>query len=138
MRYRKGVFAIVFSKNEYLLLHRILHWNGWELLKGGIRKNETLIKCLKREVKEETGLKIKRIIDMKKSGKFKYPNELSDRPGISGQTWHLYAVEVCPGKVKIDKREHSAYRWEKYNIAYKLLTWPDFKKCLKLVNSRIS
>ena len=60
-KYRKGIFVVVYSKTknkiEYLILKRKLHWKGWEFPKGGKRIYETLQMAVKREVKEETGLK---------------------------------------------------------------------------------
>lgn len=134
--YRKGVFLVVFLKKkrlEYLLLHRILHWNGWEFPKGGIEK-ERIENAVRRETKEESGLKVKRIFNFKKKGRFNYNRELPDRKGIKGQTWRLFAVEVEKCKVKIDKIEHDDYKWLNFKEAYKLLTWKDQRECLKIVN----
>ena len=135
-RYRKSVFMVVYAgkKPEYLLLNRILHWNGWEFPKGGINGKENIEKAVIRELKEETGLKARKILDLKVRGKFDYGRELSDRPGIKGQTFKLYAVEVKKGKVKIDKREHTGCKWLTYKKAHNLLTFCVQKRCLKFVN----
>ena len=141
MKFRKGVLLVVFKKENnktfYLLLKRKLHWKGWEFPKGGIEKNESLLKAIKRELKEETGLQGK-ITDMKISGKFNYPHLLKDRPGIKGQIWRLFAVQVNSKKIRLDKFEHSGYKWLEYKEAYRLLTWQNRKKCLKLVNDRFN
>ncbi|MEK6820150.1 MAG: NUDIX domain-containing protein, partial [Nanoarchaeota archaeon] len=109
MRYRKGVFMVVYAKKgekiEYLLLERILHWIGWEFPKAGLEKGENDERAVVRELKEETGLKAKKILDLKVDGKFDYGRELPDRKGIKGQTFKLYAVEVKKRKVKIDRSE---------------------------------
>ena len=135
-KYRKGIFMVVFSgsKPEYLLLNRILHWQGWEFPKGGIKGKEKIEKTISRELKEETGLKPIKIIDVKVNGKFEYGRELPDRPGIKGQTFKLFAVEVRKGRVKIDKREHIGYKWLSYKKAEKFLTFYVQKRCLKFVN----
>ena len=138
MKYRPSIFLVVFSKNKYLLLKRKLHWQGWEFPKGGIEKNENIIGAVRREVKEETGLKVKKIIDMKIKGRFDYGRELPDRPGFLGQKWKLYAVEVFPGKVKLDRIEHDNFKWLNFNSAYKLLTWESQKKCLRVVEKNLS
>jgi 8-oxo-dGTP pyrophosphatase MutT (NUDIX family) len=134
-KYRRGVFIVVFSgkKPEYLLLNRILHWQGWEFPKGGV-DGENDEKAVIRELKEETGLVARRILDLKVNGKFDYRRELPDRLGIKGQTFKLYAVEVRKGKIKIDKKEHVGYRWAKFQEAEKMLTWNVQKRCLKVVN----
>ena len=134
MKYRKGVFILVYCDNKYLLLKRKLHWVGWEFPKAGLERGEQDKQAVSRELREETGLKPKKIIDFKIRGKFKYAREYSDRPGISGQTWHLFLVEVSSKIVKTDKNEHSSYKWLEFKQAYNLLTWPSQKKCLKIVN----
>ena len=61
-KYRKAVFIVAYSKInnkiEYLLLKRKLHWKGWEFPKGGAEEKENNLDAVKRELKEETGLKI--------------------------------------------------------------------------------
>jgi len=141
MKYRKGLFFVVYKKKGkkiyYLLLKRILHWSGWEFPKGGIENKEENKETIKREIREETGLKVKKIINMKRKGKFDYGRELPDRQGFKGQTWKLYAVEVGSGRIRLDKREHTDYKWLEFRKAYDLLTWGSQKKCLKFVNEKL-
>jgi dATP pyrophosphohydrolase len=140
MRYRKGIFFVVYKKEEeikYLLLKRSLHWEGWEFPKAGLEEGEIGREAVKRELKEETGLDAKRIEKFNKSGKFDYDRELEDRPGIIGQTWVLYGVEVKDREIKLDKDEHSDYKWLNFKEGLELLKWPNQKECLKLVNKKI-
>ena len=137
MKYRKGVFIVLYSKNKYLILKRKLHWKGWEFPKGGIEKGEKIKETLLREVKEETGLKPINIKKFNISGEYKYKKELPDRDSFIGQTYSLYSAEIKKTKIKIDKKEHSAYKWAKYDEALKKLTWPNQRKCLRVVNSSI-
>lgn len=158
---RHAIFAVVYSKNpqrvlssscnptgsrssleknqnskiKYLILKRKKHWVGWEFVKGKIEFLETKKMAVKREVKEETGLKILKIKKFNVGGLYKYKKELKDRPGIIGQTYHLFAVEVREGKVSMDKKEHSNYKWMNFKEAEKKVTWENQKKCLKIVNS---
>ncbi|MCX8194217.1 MAG: hypothetical protein N3G19_02530, partial [Candidatus Pacearchaeota archaeon] len=46
----------------------------------------------------------------------------------------LFAAEVKKAKVKIAK-EHNGFKWLPYQKASELLTWPNQKKCLKIVNN---
>ncbi|MEM3113213.1 MAG: NUDIX domain-containing protein [Candidatus Pacearchaeota archaeon] len=136
-KYRKAIFIVVYKKINnkilYLLLKRKMHWIGWEFPKGGIEFFETRRKTVKREVKEETGLKAIKIINHKKKGKYEYSKNIPDRPYI-GQTYSLYSAEVHDKKIKIDNKEHSEYKWLPFKQAYKKLTWKNQKECLKIVN----
>ena len=138
MKYRKGVFLVVYflknRKPKYLILKRKLHWKGWEFPKGGFEKGEDILKVVKRELKEETGLDALKIKKFAFSGKYKYDKKYEDRKGLLGQTFEaLYAVEVKKAKVSIDKREHSVFSWKSFGRAFKKLTWENQKKCLGIV-----
>jgi len=139
MKYRKAVFIVTYSiignKIEYLILKRKLHWKGWEFPKGGVNIFETKKQAVKRELKEETGLRALKIKKFNIKGKYDYDKEYPDRPGFKGQTYTLYSAEVKKGGIKFDKTEHSGYKWASFNEALKNLTWKNQKKCLKEVNS---
>ncbi len=70
LKHRKGIFLVTYSKEngktKYLILKRKLHWKGWEFPKGGIEPGESIKKTIKRELKEETGLKPLMIKKLKK------------------------------------------------------------------------
>ena len=137
-KYRKAVFAVCYSKEykkiKYLLLKRKLHWKGWEFPKGGVEEKEKPLDAVKREVQEETGLKILNIKNFKVTGKYLYNKKFSDRKDFFGQTYSLYSAEVKKEKVTLDKKEHSDYKWLDFNKALELLTWQNQKECLKLVD----
>ena len=137
-KYRKAVFMVTYylEKNKifYVLQYRKLHWKGWEFPKGGVEKFEFERKAIRREIAEEVGLPIKRISSHKLNGKYKYPKELKDRPGIVGQTYKLYSVEVEKGKIKFDQKEHSSSKWATYQEAIKKLTHKEQKESLKIVD----
>jgi 8-oxo-dGTP pyrophosphatase MutT (NUDIX family) len=140
--FRKAIFVVVYKlvnqKPEYLILKRKKHWKGWEFTKGGIEKGESKEETVKREVKEETGLKIKKLNKFNIQGKYFYKNALRDRKETIGQTYCLYSAEVFPGRVIFDKREHSKYIWLNYENAEKKLTWSNQKRCLKIVNQKLT
>ena len=68
MKIRKGIFAVVYKKVDdyyhFAVFERQLHWKGWEMIKGGLEKNETYEGCVRRELKEEAG--IRNIIKLEK------------------------------------------------------------------------
>lgn len=141
-KYRRAVFVVVYAKTkkgvEYLILKRKHHWKGWEFPKGGINFNETKEHSAKRETTEETGLIPRRIKQFDYSGKYKYKKKFADRTGIIGQTFSLYAAEVKKGKVKIDKKEHSGYKWMSFEQAVKKVRFPNQKNGLRTVNQSLS
>lgn len=141
MKYRKGVFIICYRKEKnkiyYLLLKRKLHWRGWEFPKGGIEKSEPVLKAVKRETKEETGQFPKNINNYKCEGKYKYNKKINGREE-SGGSFILYSCEIKNKKVKIDKREHSNYAWKTFDQTLKMLTWPNQRKSLRIVNNYIN
>jgi len=137
--YRKVIFGVVYSKDsseniEYLLLKRKKHWKGWEFPKGKIEKGETKSKAARREVKEETGLKILKIKHFNEKGDYLYKKKLWDRLNMVGQTYELFATEVKKGDPKLDPIEHNGYKWYPFKDARKKLTWPNQKRCLKIVD----
>jgi len=141
LKFRRAVFAVVYSKEhngkiEYVLLKRKKHWKGWEFPKGKIERFETKRRTAKREVKEETGLDAIKIKRFREKGNYLYPKILKDRPKMNGQTYHLFGIEVEKGRgeLKLDPIEHDGYRWADFKEAYEKLTWPNQKKCLKIVN----
>jgi 8-oxo-dGTP pyrophosphatase MutT (NUDIX family) len=141
MKYRRAVFVVTYSETkkgiEYLILKRKLHWKGWEFPKGGMKFFETKKHAVKREIKEETGLKILKIKKFDIYGEYKYDKIYSDRKNITGQTYSLFAVEVKKGKVNLDKLEHSGYKWVGFEEAMKKITWLNQKKCLKIVDKTL-
>ncbi len=142
LKYRKAVFVVTYRKEKdkikYLILKRKLHWKGWEFPKGGVNKDESLLHAVKREIKEETGQSAFNIKKYKYHGKYKYPRLYADRPGIIGQTFHLFSAELKKPKVKIDRLEHSTYKWLDFKSALKLLTYKNKKICLKIVNKKLT
>lgn len=140
-KYRKAIFGVTYYKTpegkiEYIILKRKKHWKGWEFPKGKIEKFETKKMAAKREVSEETGLKVLKVKRFKEKGAYLYPKKLWDRPDKVGQTYHLFAIRVEKGngKLNLDPIEHNGYKWMNFQEARRKLTWPNQKRCLKIVN----
>ena len=137
-KYRKAVFVVVYRKEKnkilYLVLKRKLHWIGWEFPKGGVEKKENLFKTVKREVFEESGHKTIEIKRFAVKGKYKYNEAARKDRKFDGQTYTLFSAQVSGGRTKIDRIEHSKFRWLEFEKAIKILTYNDQKKCLKIAN----
>ncbi|MEA3329125.1 MAG: NUDIX domain-containing protein [Nanoarchaeota archaeon] len=140
--YRKSVFLVVYSleseKPNYLILKRKLHWKGWEFPKGGKESLETNKETLLRELKEETNLTPLKIKKLNKAGSYRYDLATQEERGFKGQKYSLYGIEVKKGKVIIDFKEHSGFRWCTFEQAIKHLTWKDQKECLNLVHNSLN
>ncbi|UZE94178.1 MAG: NUDIX domain-containing protein [Candidatus Pacearchaeota archaeon] len=137
-RFRKGIFCVVYALPlRYLLLHRKLHWKGWEFPKGGKKEKEILENTVKREVREETGLKIIKIKRFPVKGKFRYDKKTQEEWKAKGFNYVLFSCKVKKARVRISRKEHNKYKWYDYNEAIKLLKWPSQRKSLKIVNKFI-
>lgn len=139
IKYRRYVAAIVFAKGpKFLILHRKQNWKGWEYVKGGLLPNESVLKGLKREIFEETGQKKFKIV-AKLPGKIKYtwPKAyLKDETRWRGAIQQVYLVEVFSKNIRLDRKEHSGYKWVPAKTALKLLTFREPKQILRLALSR--
>ena len=138
-KYRNGMFCVVYTAKpaRYLLLHRKLHWQGWEFPKGGSLANEKIVNTVKREVKEETGLKATAINQFPVRGSFIYDKKTQAERKFKGFRYVLFACKARKGKIKLDKKEHDGHKWRNYHESIKLLRWPNQKRCLKIVNTAV-
>jgi len=123
------------KKPQFLILHRIKNWKGWELPKGGLKEGESESKCLKREIKEETGTKRYKIITKTKHFiKYRFSKGfLKDNHIFYGAKGYVYLVELFSKKIKIDRGEHDRFLWVNKEEALELLTHKNHKIALKFV-----
>ena len=137
-KYRQAVFMVTYAEVnkdiKYLILKRRLHWRGWEFPKGGINFPESKKSAVKREIFEETGKKALRIKKFNFHGFYNYKKKLRDRKDFIGQAYYLYAAKIKYGKIKIDKSEHSEYKWLSFHEALKKVTFQNQKRSLSIVN----
>ena len=137
-KYRKYIFIVAFLRRknpQFLILHRIKNWKGWELPKGGLRESETESKCLEREIREETGTKKYEIIAKTRHFiKYKFPKGfLKDTHIYFGARGYVYLVELFSKRVKIDRSEHNKYLWVSKNEAMEILTHKNHKNALEYI-----
>ena len=95
---RQDAVIIISKFNLQYLLIKKKHFKykklSWEFPMGSVNKNENYRIAAKREMKEETGLKIK---DCKLIGKF-IPN-----PGLSNQKAFIFQVDLKNQNFKLNK-----------------------------------
>ena len=132
---RNVVGLVVFDGERFLLLHRKLHWVGWEFPKGGIEKNEKDEKAVERELFEETGLKKYKLVcqidvvdyvDEKKKRDSHIKNYLLHVSSNSRVV--LNNPHKLDGKVVI---EHDDFKWFHPKEAIEMLTHKNQKDTLK-------
>lgn len=92
--------------------------NCWDFPGGNLEQGETIDSCMKREIKEETGL----------TARVVHPVYLADNMGQTHQEITVIAVcQMCTdwgGELQLSK-EHTEYRWVKPDEFFKLETGDD-------------
>ena len=136
MKYRKGVSAVVFREGKVLVFRRKLNWTGWEILKGGKKGKEPDERAMRRELREETGIRKFKLVKTKYT--YKYPwkkSYVKDNHTFDGAHFRLFLIENLEStdRIRIDRREHAGYRWVTAKTALKMLTYSDQRKALRFV-----
>ena len=127
------IYDIKYGKPYFLILHRVLHWKGWEFPKGTVKKGEDNIETIKREIKEETGLK-----------NFKIVKNLNRKIKFMWGKKKVVIVDVFLVKADMSKKihlnnkmiEHDAYLWASKKAALERLTYKKAKDILKELKIR--
>jgi N utilization substance protein A len=126
--YRAIIYDMKDEKPYFLILHRILRWNGWELLKETIEQGETPLKTIKRGIKEETRIKKFKII--KKLDK----QEKWQVDGIDYVIADTFLVRAdMEQEISLEQKiiEHDEYKWVTKEEAIEKLTWPETKQLIQ-------
>jgi bis(5'-nucleosidyl)-tetraphosphatase len=132
---KKGVYVFLYNLNqkkiEYLLMKRIEGWIGWEIIKGGLEKNESEDAAAVRESKEEAGVEVK-LIKSKMKDEF-----YSEKEGLRRK----HIMSVFYGKVDdspiILSEEHDDYKLVRLEEALELLTHNNIKELMKKIDAEV-
>lgn len=123
------------DKTEYLLLKRSSdqkYPNLWQMVTGKIQNNEKAYQTVVREIKEETGLEVKKL--------FIVPNVNSfynaENDSINFVPVFLTIVDLSKNVVL--SNEHQAYKWVNKKEAQNLLAWPGQSKSVKIIDDFLS
>jgi len=97
----------------------------WFVVTGGVEKDESLEEAVKREIKEETNLKVIDIFDLKWGSIYK------NWQGICEEL--NFIAFVNSRKVKLDNKEVVDFKWLDLENFVDLINWDDDKVLLKKV-----
>ena len=143
MSVEKSAGAVIYRKenneNCYLLLYypSLTHRSEkdyWDLPKGHMEAGEDEIQTVKREVREETGLKdIKIVSGFKETIKyfFKYEGKTVFKTVV------FYLAETKTKEINISG-EHIAFEWLNFEKALKHLAYKNAKEIIKKANDYLS
>ena len=125
------IYDIKYGKPYFLILHRVLHWKGWEFPKGTVKMGEDNIKTIKREIREETGLK-----------SFEIVKSLNKKIEFMWDKKKVVIVDIFLVKADMSKKvhlnnkmiEHDTYLWVNKKAALGRLTYKDARDVLEGLN----
>jgi len=130
MRKEISAGAIVFYKEkkerEYLLLNYRSNTRHWDFPRGHIEIGENPIQAALREIKEETGLKVRIIKGFQENFFFHF----KDKEEIVIKEV-IYFLAQAENKRVILSPEHNGYVWLPFKLALNLITFEEPKKILK-------
>ena len=103
----------------------------WQGVAGKIEKGETAVQTVVRELKEETGMKPKKMFAADHIANFY--DARNDRILMVP----IFGIEVENSDVRLSE-EHSEYKWVSFDEALDLLTWKGQKEGLRTVHDEIT
>jgi len=62
MKVELTTMCAIFHGDSVLMINRIKNWKGWAFPGGHLERNESLTECVKREIFEETGIVLDKVI----------------------------------------------------------------------------
>lgn len=112
----------------------IRHGHGhWSFPKGHKERGETSYSAACRELKEETGLEIRCLLETPEIKE----DYIFTRMGAKVSKRVLFFIAFVHGRVVLQKEEVTAYKWLPFDEAEKLLTFPESKRLCRHVKEII-
>lgn len=105
--YSFGIIPLRKERGEWKVLLVQLHQGHWGYPKGHPEANEAPLEAAKRELKEETGLSVERLLNV---GPFQEKYSFSHH-GQRIEKTVTYFLAVVSGDVVIQAHEIAAYKW---------------------------
>ena len=120
---------MIVKEGKYLIVHKIKNGQSvWELPIGGIKKNETEKKALKRELKEELGsFKFKLIKRVDIPFYYSFPKGFP----FDKCEYYLWVVNFEGERIRLDPKVHDKHKWVEKEEIIQSLTYENEKKALK-------
>jgi 8-oxo-dGTP pyrophosphatase MutT (NUDIX family) len=128
-----GIIPIRYKKTqpEFLLIQH--HAGHWGFPKGHQEAGENELATARRELFEETGVKLKKVFPERFVERYQY-----QRAGKKRKKSVVYfAALVKPGLVKIQKEEIKSYAWLSYRRAIQRIPYEEMKKILRAVKNTV-
>lgn len=119
------VLCLIENGNEILLQNRIKKdWEGYTLPGGHVERGESFVDAVKREVKEETGLSIKK---PKLVGVKQFP--------IKNGRYVVFLFKTNKFSGNLASSSEGKMEWVKYSNLKNIKTVDDFEELLEVMNS---
>ncbi|MEM3362470.1 MAG: bis(5'-nucleosyl)-tetraphosphatase [Candidatus Anstonellaceae archaeon] len=117
---------ILFRKENSKFYFLILKYRAghWDFPRGHVEQNEDELQAALRELEEETSISSIKILD---GFSYSYEYDFSDN---RHKKVTLFLAKTTQKSVKLSD-EHVDWRWEEFENALKLLTYPHPKEALK-------
>ena len=132
-RYRSNVAAIIQAADQKVLIGERADVRGsWQFPQGGVKKNESTLEALYRELREEVSLKPShyRVIDCKGPYRYLFQNGRR-KEGFDGQEQFYFLLQLTVSEsyvqVETDEPEFSRIRWIKPE-EFQIRWIPEFKQ----------
>lgn len=128
--------ALIFLEKNGERRYLALHYPAghWDFPKGGVERGESEEEAARREIMEETGLKVDSFIPNFRK-KIDYHYRRAD--GLSHKQVIFFLARANSDRVKIS-HEHSGYEWLRFDQAIKRLSFENARNILREANEFLS